>query len=40
MGPELISGGRNNLIFNEFPRSSHGTMIASSELIIQKPAAR
>jgi hypothetical protein len=25
------------LIFNEFPRSSHATMLTSSELIVQKP---
>jgi hypothetical protein len=30
MAPKLIARGLNNLIFNEFPRSSHGAMIASS----------
>jgi len=37
VGPELIAGGLNDLIFNEFPRSSHATMLTSSELIVQKP---
>src|SRR6478672_11656295 len=37
VGPELIAGGLNDLIFNEFPRSRHATMLTSSELIVQKP---